>query len=111
MKIKTDVRNVTEQSVNKIDLGIVDQKNRKIGIEIWVWEQDYVELPENATSWWEIPVGHYFMVKACVTRNGDIFGALQPDLEFKTAKERDAYIEKRIASTKKRYEKTFKKVA
>jgi hypothetical protein len=111
METKTDVRNVTERSVQVIDFGLVDQKGRKIGMEIYTWEQDFVEVPQDSTSWYRIPVGHYFIVRGSATRDGQVFGAYQYPIEFKTIEERDAYIEKRIASTKKRYEKTFKKVA
>lgn len=77
-----------------------DAKGRVIGCRADAYEVDFVEVAPGETGG-RMPVGHYFVADVAATRDGVRYGACQPDRYFATAEERDAFIAKRVADSRK----------
>jgi len=82
-----------------IDLGLVDNKGRRIGLNVHLYEHFVVEGDAVITE---------YTVCAKATRNGNGFGAAQPDNTFSSDADRVAYIEKRRKATLATYSRKFK---
>jgi hypothetical protein len=89
-----------------ISFGLLDGKRREVGINVTTWQQEATEIPGATTGCVREP-GFYFCAYCHPTRDRKPFGALQSYWHFRTAVERDAYIERRVASTRKRYSKLY----
>jgi hypothetical protein len=85
--------------------GVQDRLHRTIGARIITFEVTVTELPETATAWCTLAPGYYYGVNIKATRNGEGYGALQPDHYFKTPAERDVAIDKYLVSARSRAQK------
>lgn len=121
MDYRTIIETETKKTTDLIDLGLVDDKNRKIGIEVTLHEETYRALSDEEAEknkaenygyghWYtSVAPGHYFVAYAMVTRDGKTFGASQFEKRFVTEAERIAYVAKRIATARVRYSKIGKR--
>lgn len=98
------VRNETEWNRAHVDLGLLDQRGRAIGVVINRRELDLVEIPD--AEWgYKLPAGHYHGAIVEVARNGHSFGASQSEHLASSEAELNAYIAKRISGARTRYER------
>lgn len=103
--INTKKVNTTRESVEKIDLGTVDNKGRRIGALI-VRETETYEVMTDAeikSSFFRSHVkpGVWFVYRIQTTRNGSSFGASQPTHYFASVEERDVAIHAHLARSMK----------
>lgn len=100
--MKSELTTRTNDTKAIVNFGEVDNRNREIGAEISTYEAIFAELPETACAWCSQEPGHYYGLRCWATRNGETFGAIQPEKLFKTTAQRDVAIAKYITSAKKR---------
>jgi len=99
---------------SQVDLGLLDEKGRAIGLRVSRYRVTYRNPPQAGESgrigcWYIVPEGFeldvtYWAVNCQVTRNGRSYGASQPRQLFKSEAEREAFIAKRIKTTRARYQ-------
>src|SRR4051812_11649807 len=111
----TETRNIfsraAEPVTSFVDIGLVDDKGRKIGFAVMRWTVT-VEAALAGRSWFtaagEYAVGTVlFASRVTAARDGIAHGACQPDAYSATAAEMNAVIAKKIAAGTKRYAKKF----
>jgi hypothetical protein len=107
--MKTDVTNDYSNEVRTfIDFPQRDEKGRRCGVVIVKWSALVYEVPETAGSYWStLEPGTYIRVVVMSTRNRQGFGASQGAPFFKTEAEAQAYIDKRVRGTEKRYAQKY----
>jgi hypothetical protein len=105
--MKTIISHRTDATACHHAFGFLDSAGREIGMVALCWEVDVVEATDESglhyTSF-EAP-GHYFAASVQSTRDGQSGGAAQPNHYFKTAEDRDAYLERRRLDSQKAAEK------
>lgn len=105
--------------------GQLDGKGRELGLSVRKstlavqygpvahvsWLHGRLECPDLFTQdglayspvqGWRQPIGLYYVAECHATRAGQTFGACQPERLFDSAAERDAYVAKRLADSRKR---------
>lgn len=92
--------NKTETQIAKHAFGTFDRLGREIGVNVYTFEADY-EASENRWGYTYQP-GHYFVARCQSSRNGSDYNSSQDEKHFRTAEERDAYVTKRIADSRKK---------
>ena len=92
-----------------IDLGIVDQRGRRIGVVAETVKYTAEPLAPDARGWHTAPVGVSLLVSVSATRNGAPFGPGQPGtfFAFGDAAGIAKYVAARAEATRKRYLKKF----
>jgi len=85
-----------------VPFNFVDAKNRRIGCVVSTWRDEYVEAPADAKSGHDIEPGTYYVAVVHASRDGKSYGAYPGGCRVKTLSERSAYIERRIADSRKR---------
>lgn len=104
----TQPRNETNRNKEVIEFGVADEKGRTIGVEVITTEFDFVEV-EGDYGYTLTSGAHKFFGNVMMTRGGKTFGASQRSSMFDTAAERDAYVARRIAASKKNALKKYGK--
>ncbi len=84
---------------------LVDDKGRAISFEIEAFEVSYLELPEDATSWW--PNNPAFIATTKNIRGGVQYGKITPEIYGDTLAEVMTKARKRRAGALKRQTKNF----
>lgn len=92
----------TEATHQHFDFGVSDRFGRKVGARITSYEVDFAEAPPEAYSGYTISEGHYYAMQVSATRNGEPYGASQPNQHFKTIEERTKAIDKYLKEAGKR---------
>ena len=103
----TTDENYTGTESYDVDFGINDQKGRRIGACVRLFEMDLVEIPEEKLHSWRygifaMPPGHYLCVRTQATRNGESYGATQEPRYFHTEEEQEAAVARYLSDAKKR---------
>lgn len=93
------------RKVERPRFGVFDAKKREIGCRIVTLETEFYIDADHSDSGYRMEPGRYFSANIQATRSGVEYGASQSWEHFKTEAERDAYIAKRIADSRKRAEK------
>jgi hypothetical protein len=96
------------RSRDHISFACRDRLNREIGIIVDRSMVDFTAMGDTDaqyTSYWRMQPGTYFAVDAQAARNGILYGASQRMMYFATEAEREAYIAKRIAASRKAAQK------
>lgn len=75
--------------------GLVDPKGRQLGVHVDSMEVEFTALPETATSGFAQEPGLWFAAQVSQMRAGRLYGASQPTQYFRTAAERQAYVDRR----------------
>lgn len=91
----------TVAQIEKYGFGVADKYGREIGLIVSTYEAEYAERTDGGTSGWAIAPGRYFVARCQAARNGESYGASQGGHHCTTEEERDAYIAKRIAASRK----------
>lgn len=102
MTIQTIRTNKTNAAVVIHEWSAADAKGRVIGLQIRTNEVDLVPMTAETGCFYRIPAGHYFVANMQTTKDGQVFGACQPDQYFATAEERAAAIVKRLSAAMKK---------
>ena len=103
----------TAGTTERIDFGIADEKRRQIGCLVMRYEIETREFqpdPANRYKGWtnsSLPFGRIFCAYVTATRNGNNYGAMQREKWFGSEADREAWIAKRVASSRARYTKLF----
>lgn len=79
-----------------------DKRGRRIGVLVSTWTAEYTPVPADTACAYGRAAGTYYLAEVQATRNGQRYGACQPYAHFETIAERDAYIARRIADSRKR---------
>lgn len=104
--MSTNRVNITNADVKYIAFdNLTDDRGRPIGVSIARFESDFVDAPNGG---WDVPAGHYYLVRMHATRAGQPYGPLQMSLNFSDLDAREKYITKRVAAMRKTYTKKFK---
>ena len=91
--------------VTPVDFGTVDEKGRTVGVIAKAYEADFIAR-DDGYGYTQAP-GHYFSAYVSAARAGEEFGASQNSAHFKTARERDAFIARRVSEARARYAKKY----
>lgn len=91
----------TETKIENILTGKIDAKGRKMGLRVRTCEMTFVAAKEDERTWFRLEPGHYYVVQIQASKNGEKWGAAQPNQYFKTEAERAAAIAKRLAAASK----------
>jgi hypothetical protein len=94
---------VVDREITDFDLD--DNQGRAIGYEITAFEVSYLELSDDAVSWW--PINPPFIARTANLRNGSNFGALSPEIYGDTLEVVMTKARKRRAGALKRQTKNF----
>jgi hypothetical protein len=90
---------------NQINFGVNDNKGREIGCRTCLRPQTISLVSETVINGSSIAkrdrLGDWFCAFVQKTKNGEDFGARQDGKEFRTIEEARAYIEKRVAASRK----------
>lgn len=107
--MKIQLKETIEAGYEYVDLGVVDNRGRKIGLALSRSVQTFVPADESATSgyWCVVEPGTYSCVNAQVTRNGNRYGAGQPTMRFEWVEKREEWIAKKIEACRKANLKKF----
>lgn len=93
--MKSIVENKTQVEISKMGFGFFDKKNREIGMQVSVFECDFVAAEQDARTWTNIEPGHYFVAITVSTRDSEPFCAGRSAWQyFATREERDVYLAK-----------------
>lgn len=79
---------------------VQDRRGRWIGAKVYTFEAEYTAIEGNSGCM--MPPGHYHGANVQATRNGENYGACQSSHYAATIEERDAWIAKRLADSRKR---------
>jgi hypothetical protein len=94
-----------------VDFGIADNKGRAIGMKVTKGLHEITIADAQDSSYYIIDsafgLGTRPAVNVRTTRNGAGYGAGQGWMTFASEENREAYIAKRIAQSRKAYEKKF----
>lgn len=83
----------TAGETRKIDFGMMDEKGRRLGCEIFLSVETFTPAPDGAVCYYcDIRPDTYFAFKPQATRNGKPFGATQSTRRCMTEAEREAAI-------------------
>lgn len=93
-------REIFDNTIEKVDFGYADSKDRQIGARISRFTVSYAPSGRNY-GYLAIP-GTYAGFQPHASRNGTPFGAIQSVRTFDTAEEREAAIRKYVAAATKR---------
>jgi hypothetical protein len=108
--MKTTKTQAINTAIIAESFGVVDCKGRVIGAHAWTFELDFVEISQDAPSYYTMEPGHYFVFCPQAIRDRVSFGAIQRDRYFKTEAERDAAVNKYLIDARKRAVKLAAKV-
>ena len=89
--------------------GVKDRLGREIGASAYLFEATFALAEDDSRCGYFVTPGHYFGFCPQATRNGLKYGAVQSDVYFATAEERDAAVEAYFAGAAKRAAKTASK--
>lgn len=99
-------------SAEHVDFGVVDAKGRTLGAIVIKSESTvtiFDDEPHDARQWGAIrhrdDAGLWYRAKVQAAKNGASFGASQAGDYFRTEAERDAYVARRLADSRKAAEK------
>jgi len=90
-----------------ISFDIADKKGRQLGLDIRVWECEYLPHDGVHHNRYKEPVGVGIYVTIQQTRNGNWYGASQSCTRFVTVEAAQAHIHKTIAKRRATYTKQF----
>jgi len=107
---KTKCERRDSQTVHH-DFDACDAKGRALGTRVCTYVGVYTDAPTGANWYFRVPVGTYFTFSPHATRNGQPYGAWQPDQVFTTEAERDAALTAYLAGARKRALKVAKAAA
>ena len=92
-----------------VDFGLVDERGRAVGVNVFKAEHELMIDP-NPRGYGYIGIPGYYFVGLCQpARNGKDYGSTQGERRFATAAERDEYVERSVADTRKRYGRKYGK--
>ena len=100
-----------------VELGYTDDRGRKVMAIIYKHTAELAERDEAVDHAWkpyfesETGAGVYYFVEVTAGRDGKRFGAAQRGASFLTEADRDAYVEARLATSRKYAAKKFSKEA
>jgi hypothetical protein len=107
MTFKTRRIAASDRIRNQIDLKLVDEKGRAIGLLLIRREVDMIDISdENPNGYWNIAPGRYVEYSVQPTRNGITYGATQISKRIDPAKA-DVAIAKALDASMKRYVKKY----
>jgi hypothetical protein len=111
MKAQISNRSETRTS-EQIELGISDERGRAVGFRVARWEATVTEAADPGSGWelTTLPVGlggTMFCGRVTPTRDGNAFGASQPEIRVATAAELEMEIARKLAGGKRRYAKKY----
>ena len=102
----------TNKGTVRHGFGITDSKGRSVGALLIITTVEYAangytfERPGPfGHLGLEVEPGTYYVVQPWATRDGETFGATQPDRRFKTKAGRDAYVTEYLANAERRAKK------
>lgn len=96
-----------------VDFGLVDLRGRRMGTNIYTYEETYEEISEDEEllTYFHLAPGHYYFFDQNVTRNGEPYGGSSRRRAFKSPEEREVAIERYLADARKRAAKVGKAVS
>lgn len=101
MTFKTDRINIRNKVTGNILSGKVDEKGRKTGTLVTQFECDFVEIEDTSNGYYRMEPGKYFVAIIQSSKDGKSWGATQRAQYFKTSKERDTAVSKRLEKAEK----------
>jgi hypothetical protein len=102
--VKTLEAGRTDATYEYVPFDMYDSKGREIGARLNRYTVRFVNAPD-AMCYYRVPAGKYFAVQPHATRDRESYGPCQSSQYFATPEGRDLYIEKYLASAKKRAQK------
>jgi hypothetical protein len=98
-------RKLTQTDWSDLRFGLRDAKGRSIGANIYLYDAEWIELPEDARMWWPRKQGK-FAARFQASRDGKDFGSFQKTRFFNTPAERTMAVATYTIEARKRAEKT-----
>jgi hypothetical protein len=98
-------------SKRHVDFGLVDERSRRIGVDIVDWKSARraatpEEGPDGSIAHPD-SLGHWFRASVRVTRNGERFGSGYNECSFRTEAERAEWIPKAVEAIRKRMARKY----
>lgn len=96
-------RVVVNSSSCHFAFGVRDTKGREIGARVNTFMTDVVPATNGRMMAAHFPVGRYYGAEVRVTRDGKGFGPSTGPFYFRTAEERDAYVDASLMHLRRRH--------